>query len=238
MRGRGLQALPVLRLGQTMAAVEFRCRLQYHLLIPMYRAGSRCPRCSGIMDRWGDHAVQCRVGVGVANTFRHNAIRDLILRIGRELSLPVGREPSFPVQVPGLETRRADLVIRDWEHGRDLFVDVVGTSPLARSYRAGFVPGGAVAKAALHKMVAYMDVLRGQPPRVVFRPFAFDTLGGLHQEAIDLLARLQGIVGQVSLAHEDFVWYSIFQSVSFSIARAVGRQLSTRLPLGGVGDFS
>ena len=106
-----------------MAAVEFRCRLQYHLLIPMYRAGLRCLRCSGIMDRWGDHAVQCRVGVGVANTFRHNAIRDLILRIGRELSLPVGREPSFPVQVPGLETRRADLVIRDWELGRDLFVD-------------------------------------------------------------------------------------------------------------------
>ncbi len=49
--GAWLQALPVLRLGQTMAAVEFRCRLQYHLMIPMYRAGSRCPRCSGIMDR-------------------------------------------------------------------------------------------------------------------------------------------------------------------------------------------
>ncbi len=101
-------------------------------------------------------------------------------------------------------------MIRDWEHGRDLFVDVVGTLPLAGSYRAGFVPGAAVAKAALHQLGVYRE---GQPPRVVFRPFAFDALGGLHQDAIDLLARLQGIVGQVSLVHEDFVWYSTFRLV-------------------------
>ena len=99
-----LQALPVPRLGQTMAAVEFRCRLQYHLLIPIFSEVSQCPRCSLPMDRWGDHAVQCRVGVGVANTFRHNVVRDMLLRIGRELLLPVGREPPFPVQVPGMES--------------------------------------------------------------------------------------------------------------------------------------
>jgi hypothetical protein len=35
----------------------------------------------------------------------------------------------------------------DWEHGRDLYVDVVGSSPLAVSYRENFVPGGAVERA-------------------------------------------------------------------------------------------
>ena len=128
-------------------------------------------------------------------------------------------------------------MIGDWEHGRDLFIDVVGSSPLARSYRAGFVPGGAVAKAALHKLVAYRVVLRCQPPRVIFRPFAFDTFGGLHQEAIDLLSRLQGIVWQASVSHDDVVWYSTFRRVSFAIARAVGRQLATRLPMTAAGQF-
>ncbi len=112
----------MLRLGQTTAAIEFRCRLKYQLLIPMFLEGSRCPRCAVLKDRWGDHAVQW--GWEVANTFWHNAVRNMLLGIGRELSLPVGRERPFPVQVPGLETRRADLVIWDWEHGRDSFVDV------------------------------------------------------------------------------------------------------------------
>lgn len=96
---------------------------------------------------------------------------------------------------------------------------------------------GAVAKSSLHKLLVSRDVWRGQPPQVVFRPFAFDTLWGLHQEAIDLLARLQGIVSQVSLSHEDFVWYSTFRRVSFAIVCAAGRQLSARLPIGWGGGM-
>jgi hypothetical protein len=64
------------------------------------------------------------VGIGVANTFRHNAVRDCHLRIGREVQLPVGREPPLPVQVLDLSTRRPDLVVRDWDNGRDLFIEV------------------------------------------------------------------------------------------------------------------
>ena len=109
---------------------------------------------------------------------------------------------------------------------------------MARTHRAGFVPGGAAAKAALNKLIAYRDILRGQPPRVVFRPFAFDVFGGFHQDALDILSRFQGLVGQVSPSNEDFVWYSTFRRVSFAIARAVGRQLATRLPVGGVGAFA
>lgn len=48
---------------------------------------------------------------------------------------------AFPVQVPGVESRRTDFMMLDWEHGRDIYIDVVGTFPLARSHRAGFVPG-------------------------------------------------------------------------------------------------
>ena len=73
-----------------------------------------------------------------------------------------------------------------------------------------------------------------QPPRVVLRPFAFDTFGGLHGDAVELLKRLQGLVSQASFVHEGLVWYCTHRRVSFSIARAVGRQLATRLPWGNV----
>ncbi len=77
------------------------------------------------------------------------------------------------------------------------------------------------------------EILSHQPPRVLIRPFAFDVFGGLRDDAVDLLARLQGMVGQGSVYHEGFMWFSTFRRVSFTVARAVGRQLATRLPLWG-----
>jgi hypothetical protein len=117
-----------------------------------------------------------------------------------------------------------------WDRGRDFYYDVVGTSPLALSLRGDFTPGGAVARAAANKLQYYRVHLSRQPPRVVFRPFAFDTFGGLHGDAVELLQRLQGVVSQAALLHEDMAWYSTVRRVGFTIARAVGRQLATRLP--------
>jgi hypothetical protein len=116
-----------------------------------------------------------------------------------------------------------------------LFIDVVGTSPLASSYQEGFVllGGGGVARAAAHKMASYQEILSHQPPQVLLRRFAFDVFGGLHDDAVDLLARLQGIVGQGSVSHEGLEWYSTFRRLSFAVARALDWQLVTRLPLGG-----
>jgi hypothetical protein len=87
-----------------------------------------------------------------------------------------------------------------------------------------------VARAAANKLQYYLVHLLGQPPRIVFRPFAFDTFGGLHGDAVKLLQRLHGVVSQASLVHEDMAWYSTVQRAGFTIARAVGQQLATRLP--------
>jgi hypothetical protein len=48
--------------------------------------------------------------------------------------MDVAREPSFPVRVLGAEGRRPDILVIEWEGGKDLFVDVVGSSSLAVSY--------------------------------------------------------------------------------------------------------
>jgi hypothetical protein len=45
-----------------------------------------------------------------------------------------------------------------------------------------------------------------------------------------LLARLQGVVNLAVLSHDDTVWFSVVRQVGLAIAKAVGRQLSTRLP--------
>jgi hypothetical protein len=84
--------------------------------------------------------------------------------MGKEVQVLVGREPQFRVQIWGMETRGPDLVFYDWEQGRDLYVDVVRSSPLALSYRENFVPRRAVERAASHKLVWYREVLAGATP--------------------------------------------------------------------------
>jgi hypothetical protein len=61
---------------------------------------------------------------------------------------------------------------------------------------AGFVRGGGgVGRAVAGKLASYREVLLGQPPRVVLRPFAFETFGGLEGAAEGLLKRLYGAYG-------------------------------------------
>jgi hypothetical protein len=70
-------------------------------------------------------------------------------------------EPSFPLPGPGVEGCSPDLLLKDWEGGREgrkgLFVDVVGSSSLAVSNMEGFVPGGASRRAVARNEASYMS---------------------------------------------------------------------------------
>jgi hypothetical protein len=92
-----------------------------------------------------------------------------------------------------------------------------------------FAPGGAADGAVARKMSDHRDIMRAQPPSVVLRAFAFETLGGLHADALEVLARLQGRVNMAVLTCDNNVWFSVVRRVGMVIAKAVGRQLSSRL---------
>jgi hypothetical protein len=223
-----LLALPVPHLQQTMPPESFRCRLQYQLLIPIFQPGSQCPCCLRELDVWGDHAVHCTSGGDVAIVGRHYSVRnglDAVLTSARQR---VTREPAFPTPVPGQERRRADLRLHAWEEGRDLYIDIVGSSPLTVANLLHFVPGGAAARAAQDKQTRYAVLLSRQQPPVAFQAFAFETFGGLHADALALLQRLQGLLNQAIIAQEDVEGYFVIRRVSFIIAAAVGRQLASR----------
>lgn len=57
-----------------------------------------------------------------------------------------------------------------------------------------------------------------------------DTGRALIEDDFALLARLQGVVNMAVLSHEDTVCLSFIRRVSMPIAKAVGWQLTARLP--------
>jgi hypothetical protein len=80
---------------------------------------------------WGDQVVHCTSGGDVASVGRH----DLNARNGLNAVLTsarqrLTREPAFPIPVPGQERRCAVLRLHAWEEGRDVYIDIVGSSPL------------------------------------------------------------------------------------------------------------
>jgi len=177
---------------------------------------------------WGDHAVHCTSGGDVAIVGRHYFVQNGLHRMFTSARQRVTREPSFPTPVPGQERRRADLRLHAWEDGRDLFLDIVGSSPLTTANLQNFVPGGAAERAAQDKLTRYAQLLAAQRPPVAFQAFAFETFGGLHSDAFNLLKRLQGVLNQAMVAQEDVEGYLVVPRVSFIIAAAVGRQLAAR----------
>jgi hypothetical protein len=107
-----------------------------------------------------DHAAESRVGRGGQYLPPQCGV-GLTVSHGPRIPGFGGAGTQFHIQVPGVEACRPDLVFFNWEHGRDLYVDVVGLLPLALSYRENFVRRDAVPRAA--SLVAFYCEWHGTP---------------------------------------------------------------------------
>jgi hypothetical protein len=157
-------------------------------------------------------------GGDVAIIGRHYSVRNGLDAVLTSACQRVTREPAFPTPVPGQERRRADLRLHAWEERRDLYIDIVCSSPLTVANLLHFVPGGAAARAAQDKQTRYAVLLSRQQPPVAFQAFAFETFGGLHADALAFLQRLQGLLNQPSVLKK--MWRDILSFVgSVSLLR-------------------
>jgi hypothetical protein len=94
----------------------------------------------------------------------------------------------------------------------------VCVSFLAGSNVEGFAPGGAAAREVARKLSSYRNILRVQPLSVVLRAFAFESLGVVHADAMEVLSRLQGRVNLAVLTNDDNIWLSVVRRISMAIA--------------------
>jgi hypothetical protein len=101
-----------------------------------------------------------------------------------------------------------DVVFCDCDNGRDLlWMWSVPHAFHSLSYRGGFEPAGAVARAATYKMAPYKEVLLRQPPRLLIQPFYLESFKVL-QGSWRASTRLLRLVSQASVAKEDLARYS------------------------------
>ncbi|GKE18867.1 hypothetical protein Tco_1426444 [Tanacetum coccineum] len=94
---------------------------------------------------------------------------------GKELDIGLGGERDNSL-------RPADVLLYSWDVGRDVCVDLTGSSPLTYTSMVDFVPDRAVTEAAQRKRVKYeakcTDIGYG------FLPFSFSSFGELEKDAV------------------------------------------------------
>ncbi|KAL6544231.1 hypothetical protein OROGR_010728 [Orobanche gracilis] len=156
---------------------------------------------------------------------RHNLVRDTLLDVFFRSGISAGKEVDIGLRDGSDRSLRpADLLLYAWDRGRDVCVDLTGSSPLTQSGMMDFVPGQVVAKAVKHKCEKYRDLCAAKG--YGFLPFSFSILGELDADAVALLVRFRGFAltqdAGARAAHHTF------SRISFAIAKGVGAQLVSR----------
>ncbi|KAL6585441.1 hypothetical protein OROMI_002085 [Orobanche minor] len=173
-------------LGMTLDEYFYTIKFLYDQCLRIFMLSRPCSTCSRVFveDLFGDHAVSCAGMVGTKH--RHNLIRDTLLDVCFRSGISAGKEVNIGLR-DGSDgsLRPADLLLYAWDRGRDVCVDLTGSSHLTRSGILDFVPGQVVAEAAKHKCVKYRDLcaVKGYG----FLPFSFYTLGELDADDVALL---------------------------------------------------
>ncbi|XP_026396172.1 uncharacterized protein LOC113290799 [Papaver somniferum] len=150
-----LLAIPIVGLNQTLGPRQFRSVLSYRLGIPLFPEGSHCSSCNKEMDIFGDHALHCASDVRLK--FRHDLVRDVFMDICIKAGVASRKEVALGfISDENAALRPADLLVHNWENGRDTCFDVTCVSPFTGDTRS-FTPGQALSRAILRKRNKYLE---------------------------------------------------------------------------------
>jgi hypothetical protein len=211
--------VPAEALRTLIPSVDFKCLLRFHLGIPLTPSvPSSCPRCESALDCSGNHLVCC---VKNGLTQRHGAVQDTVFRLVQQAGFTARKEQAAPDR-----TRPGDVFISRLDSNGPAAVDITIRHTLA--------PSRPVRKAAdvepwleaqeREKTTKYLPQCRRLGWAMI--PFVVDCFGGLGREARSLMGTcLRMILGQRELWARRSAEAEVWQTLSVSVAKEVGKQL-------------
>jgi len=134
--GLWLTALPVKQLGLKLDKQEFSILLRWWLGLPVCLQ-EICPepKCTVLLDKWGDHAVSCPCGP--SRIARHDAVNHVWSLFLKSCGFHVTKEVHCD---PDSQRRSADTLVDSWMYGRQCAHDWVITHTLQKSILAQGTP--------------------------------------------------------------------------------------------------
>ena len=193
--------------------------------------GSKCPKCAAPLDVFGDHVVCCSKNLIQR---RHMALQDTLTDLVRELGLTVDKEVGT-----GDGTRPGDLFIPRWTADGVTVVECTVRHLNAPS-RLVIDPDHVADwrhDQELEKTNKYLE--RCEQVGWQFVPFMMDLWGGLGPAASKFMKHYLALaLGAEEETERRSIEASVWQRLSVSVMRQIGKQLTLFDTLGGPPDAS
>ena len=204
---------------------DFRSLCRYWLGLPLLPDGNtaKCPLCGLTVDPFGDHFTNCKLN---GPTRRHNALRDAWSNLLSSAAISHRREA-----VSGNGQRPADILLLNWDKGRDIAVDFTISSPLTLDALPLNieVTKRHLAQAEEAKYAKERHTLACSDMRWGMQPAAFSPWGGAGPSAKHLLFET---IKRCSTDCHGFSAESksreFRETISVTLARELAQQLSLR----------
>ena len=229
--GDWLNDIPSATLGLHLQDQEFRCCLRYWLGVSLHSSSYPCPECHNTADPFGEHQVGCG-GNGDGVTC-HNAIRDIVFSTAQSAALAPSKET--PNLIPDSLSRRADVFLPTWSHGRPAALDIHVISPLQQQTlgEAVSTPGHALQVGVQRKLTSHLSVCRAVS--VEFVPFVMESLGGLAKDSISILRSIRKAISlrvgsQDSSPETSVCTKQLFHRIAIALWRGNATLWLRRLP--------
>ena len=142
-----------------------------------------------------------------------------------------------PCQPPLSDAEPGDLLLHEFgARGSDVYADVFVIHPWSAThpYFDSFQVRSRMDREFESKSRLYDALITAQEGEATFLPLGFDVFGGMHARTSDLLLVLQRRLsgGQLDSGHLASTGdFSAFQFVSLCLARCIGVQLASHLPM-------
>ena len=173
---------PNTRNNTTIEASSFRTLIKYSIGLPQFSGTHKCPDCGKEQDKFGHHALSCKVASGSID--KHNSIVNGIYKQLKQASITCSSEAFNPMK--DNRERPGDIYMPEFDVYGDAFFDVSVISICANSYvsRAakGQLEGSKIRY--VQKMAKYPDL------GTRFKPLVIESTGGWHPYSFDYLKTL------------------------------------------------
>jgi hypothetical protein len=215
-----LTSPPDLRSRSIIDAAPFRLLLKYSIGMPLFDGPLKCPDCGSLQDKFGHHALSCRVGSVAID--KHNSIVRAIFSHMKQAKISCSMEAFNPMS--DSRQRPGDIHMSDFDNFGDAFFDVSVINICADSYvtRAakGVLEGSSIRYDA--KMKKYPDL----GPR--FKPLVLESTGGWHKLSFNYLRTLADHIASRTNKLASEALNSLLCATSFCLQRHQGTMLVRR----------
>lgn len=120
----------------------------------------------------------------------------------------------------------ADVLVYNWEDGKDVCFDVTVVSPFTSARTRNYTPGHAISSAVSRKCTKYLDKCLSHG--YGFNVLAFTTFYELGEDAIIFMKRLRNCFIRHDANYK--IGCSLFHRIGITIQKGVGAHLVARLP--------